>query len=327
VTGPTAETKFGLWATPKLALSIEYRPDLIDQIYAAGDPSSGVLFGTRHNDSLRILAWHATSFSVSDPRDLVRVLLAARHDPTLQTMQPLGWFVSHRDAGVSLSESDVEIFNNFFSEPWQVTLVLGRYRAGFFAREAEGQVRSDSSYQEFWIAAALRAKHLRWLWALPILFALVLAVLVIRTKSPEPVTPDFALRIQDDGQIYWDPASVRDSSRAEIDIQDGAQQSHFAITGAQLRQGQMFWQRHTGDVRVRMTVYPSKGSAVRESARLRVVTVTAPPAAPAQPEPDPEVKRLTLELHQERVLSDRLKNAVKALENRLGIDTAKKPPQ
>jgi hypothetical protein len=308
-------------------LSIEYREDLLDEIRAAGEGVSGVLFGTRADDSVRVIAWRQTSFSAKDPRDLVKLVLAAKQDPTLQSLQPVGWFVSRANGGISLGAPDLEIFDGFFSEPWQVALVLNGERAGFFAREAGGKLRSESSYREFTIEATPKAKYWRWLWAAPTVFAMVLAALMIKPERHEPVipvTPGFSLRIQDNGQINWDPAAVRASNRAEIDVEDGAQHSHFQVTSAQLRAGKLNWQRHTGDVHVRMTVYPAKGAAVREFARLKVSTITAP-APPPPAEPDPQVKKLTEQLHQEKVQTEKLRNMVKILENRLGIDGERKP--
>lgn len=327
MTPQTAETKFERWAVPEVALSIEYPPELMDEIRAAG---SGVLFGTHQDDSVRVsvrvLAWRPLAVASGESRDVVRLLLAAKQDAALEALQPLGWFVTHKSGGIALSASDIEIFDGFFPEQWQVTLVLGEQRAGFFVRETGSQLRSHSSYREFPIKAQPKAKHVRWLWAIPTLIAIILAGLLIKPQSPEPAAPNpgFALEIQQDGEIRWDSASVRQASRAEMDIQDGAQRSHFALTGAQLREGKLQWQRHTADVQVRMTVYSAKGAAARESARLRVATITvAAPPAPA--EPAPEVKKLTGELHQERVRSEKLKNMVKILENRLGIDGARKP--
>jgi hypothetical protein len=55
---------------------------------------------------------------------------------------------------VSLSPADVEIYNSFFPESWQVMLVIcpqgsSRAQAGFFAREAEDKLQSEASYQCF----------------------------------------------------------------------------------------------------------------------------------------------------------------------------------
>ncbi len=81
-------------------------------------------------------------------------LEVARQNPDLKDLRPVGWFVSHPRAGVSLSPSDLEIYNGFFPEAWQVSLVIcpqggGRAQAGFFFREAEDKLHSESSYQCF----------------------------------------------------------------------------------------------------------------------------------------------------------------------------------
>src|SRR5580704_7385968 len=83
----------------------------------------GVLFGTHEGDSLRILRWRPI-VAENDNREFVRLLLMAKQDPELRSFQPVGWFVSHPGADLSLSASDQEIFDGYFGEPWQVTLVL-----------------------------------------------------------------------------------------------------------------------------------------------------------------------------------------------------------
>jgi hypothetical protein len=317
------------------------------QFSGGGLDVGGVLFGTHQDNSLLILTWrpiaceHAEGpglcLSADDRRELVRLLLGAKQDTDLKSLQPVGWFLSHMRGDISLGAPDIEIFDGYFGEPWQVTLVLlpaaeGSVRAGFFVREDGGKLRSGSSYQEFTIdppgASPLKAKHLRWLWAIPTLLAMILAGVLIKPPRVEPVNPGIFLRIQGDGpalQINWDAnsTSVRGAKRAEMEIQDGAQPSHFQLAGAQLSSGKMVWQRHSGDVQVRMTVYPASGPAVRESARLLIATVSAPPPSAAPDTHAEELKRLNEELRQERVRSDKLQKMVKILENRLEIDTAR----
>jgi hypothetical protein len=354
----TAEAGFGRWTAPQIALSIEYKNEVMQEIRAAAAESlrqfasggldvGGVLFGAHQGDSIRILTWrpiaceHAEGpgfcLSADDRRELVRQLLAAKQDPELQSLQPVGWFLSHMRSDISLSAADIEIFDGYFGEPWQVALVIlpaaeGAARAGFFVREAGGKLRAGSSYREFSVDApvekTLKANYLRWLWAIPTLLAMVLAGVLIKPSHPEPVNVGIFLRIQGEGptiEINWDAksASVRGAKRAEMEIQDG-RASHVQLAGAQLSAGRMSWQRHGGDVQVRMTVYPAGGGAVRESARLVIATVAAP--ALRDPEPDThaeELKRLNEELRQERVRSEKLQNMVKILENRLEIDTGR----
>jgi hypothetical protein len=354
----TAETGFGRWTAPQIALSIDYKNEVMQEIRAAAAESlrqfasggldvGGVLFGTHQGDSIRILTWRPIScehaegpgfcLSADDRRELVRQLLGAKQDTELQSLQAVGWFLSRMRSDISLSAADMEIFDGYFAEPWQVTLVIlpaaeGAARAGFFVRETGGKLRAASSYQEFSIEApvekAPRPNYLRWLWAIPTLLAMVLAGVLIKPSHPEPVYPGIFLRIQGEGptlEINWDAssASVRGAKRAEMEIQDG-RASHVQMAGAQLRAGRMSWQRHGGDVQVRMTVYPAGGGAVRESARLLIATVAAP--APRDPAPDThteELKKLNEELRHERVRSDKLQKMVNILENRLEIDTGR----
>ncbi len=124
----------------------------------------GVLFGTRREDLIRILTWRpiacehgqgeSLQLSSGDRMNLAVQLEAARQNPDLKDLRPLGWFVSHLHGEVCLSLSDLEIYNGFFPETWQVTLVIcpkgsGRARAGFFVREAGDKLVSDASYQCF----------------------------------------------------------------------------------------------------------------------------------------------------------------------------------
>jgi hypothetical protein len=368
VIGKTAETSLGRWATPRIALSIEYRLDVMEKIRAQASQNlgqfasggldvGGILFGTHQDNSIRILTWRPIScehaegpalcLSADDRRDLVRQLLAAKQDTELQSLQPVGWFLSHIRGGVSLSAPDLEIFDGYFGEPWQVTLVLlpmadGAARAGFFVREAGGKLQTGSSYQEFIIQPAhatgrvapppraihLSAQHLRWLWAIPTLLAMVLAGVLIKPQHPDPVSQGISLRIQGNGpelQIKWDPnsTSVRGAKRAEMEVQDGSQPSRLKLAGAQLSSGTLAWQRRTGDVQVRMTVYPTGGAPVRESARLVIAMVNAPPPSPPPDTDAEELKKLNRELREERARSDKLQNMVKILENRLQIDTSR----
>lgn len=317
------------------------------QFSSGGLDVGGVLFGTHQDNSIRVLTWrpipceHAEGpelcLSSDDRRELVRLLLGAKQDPELQSLQPVGWFLSHMRGDISLTGPDLEIFDGYFGEPWQVALVLlpsaeGAARAGFFVREAGGGLKAGSSYKEFTIhppaANAPKANYLRWLWAIPTLLAMVLAGMLIKPPRAEPVNPGIFLQIQGDGpalQIHWDvnSTSVRGAKRAEMEIQDGGQTSHLQLAGAQLASGKMTWKRHTGDVQARMTVYPAGGAAVRESARLVIATVSAPPPSPAPDTHAEELKKLSEELHQERVRSEKLQNMVKILENRLEIDTAR----
>ena len=299
----------------------------------------GVLFGTRQETGIKIVSWRPFDFSAADRRELPRLFLAARSDGELSDLQPLGWFVSRPEGDLALHDADVGLSDDFFSEPWQVTLVFapsgGAIRARFFVRDAEGRLRADTGARDLVFEPLTRPMFDRDLavvwrclpWAIAALLAIILAgVLVARRPAAPPVVAGFALHMEDADpafEIAWDANSptIRDASRAEISVRDGNQASEITLDATQLRLGKVRRQRGTNDVEVRMKV----GQA-EESARLVIKTVSVP--AVAAPSPDPlegEVKRLNQELHQERVISDKLKQTVKILENTIAVDKARKP--
>jgi proteasome lid subunit RPN8/RPN11 len=169
------EFQFASWRVPQFARAVEYPLEVMEEIRAyacdellqlshGGDEVGGVLFGTRRDDLIRILTWRpiacdhtaGESFKLSnnDRMNLAVQLEVARQNPDLKDLRPLGWFVSHLRGDISLLPSDVETYHGFFPESSQVALVIcpkggGRASAGFFVREAQGRVQTDSSHQYF----------------------------------------------------------------------------------------------------------------------------------------------------------------------------------
>ena len=167
--------QFASWCVPQFPGAIEYPLEVMDEIRAfacdellqlshGGKEVGGVLFGTRREDLIRILTWRpiaceytqgqSLSLSFNDRMNLAVQLELARQNADLKDLRPLGWFVSHMQDSVSLSPSDLEIYNGFFPEAWQVALVIcphgsGRAQAGFFVREADHKLQAEASYQCF----------------------------------------------------------------------------------------------------------------------------------------------------------------------------------
>jgi proteasome lid subunit RPN8/RPN11 len=170
-----SDAKFGSWSVAESPVTVEYSLVAIEEIRHAvaegfqklsrgGVEVGGVLYGSRDGRIINVQSMRAIecehsrgpAFQLSEhDRELleeqVRRDLA---DPRLEGMICVGWFLSHTRSEIMLSESDLEIYSTFFGAPWQVTLVIrpgrgGSMRAGFFVREADGSVKSESSYQEF----------------------------------------------------------------------------------------------------------------------------------------------------------------------------------
>ncbi len=174
--GPHFE--FASWRVPQFQRAIEYPPEVMEEIRAfacdellqlshGGDDVGGVLFGTRREDLVRILTWRPIAcehtqgeglrLSYNDRMNLAVQLEVARQNADLKDLRPVGWFVSHLRGGVALLDSDLEIYNGFFPDAWQVAMVIcpkgnGRAQAGFFVREADAKVQADASYQSFELA-------------------------------------------------------------------------------------------------------------------------------------------------------------------------------
>jgi hypothetical protein len=170
-----SETSFGLWTVPGCPLEIEYTLSVIEEIRQVvaegyqrlsrgGIEVGGVLYGTHEGRTVRILAMreiaceHARGpgfqFSETDRDALAAQLAREKQEARLTPYSPVGWFVSHTRSDITLNQSDLEIYNEFFPAPWQVTFVVrpGRVlamRAGFFVREPDGSIKAGRSYQEF----------------------------------------------------------------------------------------------------------------------------------------------------------------------------------
>ena len=174
------EPESGVWVIEGRSPRIEYSLKVMDEICSTamgglqklsrgGIEVGGVLYGDHSENVVRIRAWRqipcehskgpAFVLSPSDTQGLESLLKL--EDPTLDGLQPVGWFVSHTKSEINLRSGDQEIFDRYFRHPWQVTLVLrpARHRgtdAGFFFRETDGAMRTASSYKTFSVAAFAR---------------------------------------------------------------------------------------------------------------------------------------------------------------------------
>ena len=76
----------------------------------------------------------------------------------------------------------------------------GAARAGFLRGMPAASLQAGSSYQEFTIAPRAvrprKAQHLRWLWAIPTLLAMILAGVLIKPPQSDTVNPGIFRRIQ-----------------------------------------------------------------------------------------------------------------------------------
>ena len=170
-----AGNEFGSWSVEGHAIEIEYAVAALEEVCAhavdglfrfrhGGMEVGGVLFGTADGDRIRVLTYrpleceHAFGprfvLSERDRAALKELLYAPRRERELRGLEPVGWYHSHTRSGVELSPRDLEIYDSYFPQRWQVALVVrpdhyGPARAGFFFRERTGTVHAEYSYGEF----------------------------------------------------------------------------------------------------------------------------------------------------------------------------------
>ncbi len=162
------------WRAPQCPFAIAYSGPLLEEIAREAEGSlnsprgetetGGVLFGKSGLECVEILAFrplpceHALGpgfiLSPKDEARLADLKLACGTDAALAGLEPVGWYHSHVASRIFLSERDLQVHNRHFGAPLQVALVLRPHadrptRAGFFFRDAAGQVQADASYQEF----------------------------------------------------------------------------------------------------------------------------------------------------------------------------------
>ena len=176
-----AASNVAVWNVPGHAIQIEYSAAVLEQIRLTavdgyhqvphgGVETGGILFGVDQENVVRITAWRpihceyakGPSFTLSerDEAALGRALMSFRADPELASLVPVGWYRSHTRSEILLSDGDLAFFNRFFPQSWQIGLIVrpGSFaptRAGFFFREANGDIRVQSSYREFMVAPVL----------------------------------------------------------------------------------------------------------------------------------------------------------------------------
>lgn len=166
------------WRFPQCPFPIECSCAVLEQIrreverarnaYREARETGGVLFGIHEREGIRILAArpllceHALGpgfvLSQKDEKRLAQIIAAPAADPELSGLEALGWYHSHLRSRIFLSERDLQLHDRYFGAPFQVALVIRREserpaRAGFFFREASGQMCAEASYEEFAIEA------------------------------------------------------------------------------------------------------------------------------------------------------------------------------
>jgi proteasome lid subunit RPN8/RPN11 len=166
------------WSFPQCSFLMECFSSVLEQIRREAEggrnlphgerETGGVLFGIHEPDRIRILASKPLQceyamgrgfvLSEKDERRLAQLITSPDTDPELNGLEALGWYHSHIRSRIFLSERDRQVHFRYFAAPYQIALVVhpgsdGQARAGFFFLEPSGDMRTESSYEEFTFGA------------------------------------------------------------------------------------------------------------------------------------------------------------------------------
>lgn len=372
---PSAAPEFHSWSAPAVPLTIEYLPEVLQEIRAVaveglrqlsrgGIEHGGLLFGTRGANSIRITSWrpiacehaHGPAFLLSqkDLTALEPLLESQNHEPDLDGLHVLGWFVAHTRSGVVMTEADLRFFEQYFPWSWQTTLILrpfkaGSAEAGFFVRDANGNLKSDASYRTFKLEPPARTEVVKrrasglesatepahssdtvatidppltrrraWIWAVPLLLAIGVLVWMWQRQTVPPKTPGFSFRAIDQGgdmRVEWDPNSepIRTATRGVLEIKDRDSPLLIALDTQRLNKGFFIYPPKSGDLQLHMTVYPRTGPPLDEFAKFVGPPAVAQSGSETLP-PAPVIVDDAAEVKRER---DQLRSQVDQLSKSL----------
>ena len=275
------------WCPPQSPLRIEFPPELLHDVRLEGaqpprrlplrwiprlnrvvNQSSGLLFGVRHDDEVRVLTARAD-----------------QSDSTPGGLSPVGTFVCRERGEVFLTDDDLA---NFESHQGVLALVVAGGRAGFFVREPDGSVQAIRSHEEFKVAdAASRPAsgrtnaavelpapaprswwQARLAWKRVAACAAFLVVPVGAFAYLQPLLPHMpiALAIREEaGQLVigWNAGALAQGSRLEI--QDGSERTILMLPA---NASSATYGPQGDDVEVRLSTDTRMGGAHWEAARF-----------------------------------------------------------
>jgi hypothetical protein len=185
-----------------------------------------------------------------------------------------------------------------------------------------------------------KKSKLRWLWSIPIVALLVFGALLVKERYFAETSPPatFALQLEDGlgGQmrIVWDKEAkpIRSAGRGVLDIVDGGKTQTLPLDASQLRQGNVTYPRHSGDVKVKLSVFQQNSNvASAEMAQF----LGSLPADQANDERQrawdkekaglqDEIKRLRSQLVRESARNQQLSTLNRILQTRLDRLSPKK---
>ncbi len=101
----------------------------------------------------------SAALSERERQALAALIAGTKADPELPGIEPVGWLRADPKNRLTLSRRDLEIFQYFFNEPWQLALMLRPVRsapakARFILRKADGSICPASAFQDVTVLGA-----------------------------------------------------------------------------------------------------------------------------------------------------------------------------
>src|ERR1700687_4646447 len=279
------------WCPPQSPLRIEFPPELLHDVrlevaqpprpfplrwlprlHRVVNQSSGLLFGVRHEEEVRVLAGRADA-----------------------GLDPVGIFVCRARGEELLTDDDLA---NFEKHQGILALVVAGGQAGFFVHEPDGSVQAIRSHEEFHVAdaaphpasrgasaAVLPPPVPRWwqaclAWRRVAACAGLLAIPAGGFAYLRPTLPHLPIALalrEEAGQLVigWNAGAVMDGSRLEI--LDGSERTILMLPADA---SSATYGPQSSDVEVRLTTDTRMGGAHWEAARF-VTRHKTPPASSA----------------------------------------------
>src|SRR5258708_22026670 len=136
----------------------------------------GVLFGNREETRVQIRDFRrlvleddfeqSAALAERERLALAALIAGTRADPELPGIEPVGWLRADPKNHLTLSKRDLDIFQYFFNEPWQLALMLrpvrsGPARARFILRKADGSICPASGIRDVIVSPAAESPVVR----------------------------------------------------------------------------------------------------------------------------------------------------------------------
>jgi hypothetical protein len=259
-------------AQPARALPLRWIPRLNRVV----TQSSGLLFGVRQENEVRVLAAHA--------------------DKRPDGLSPLGIFVCRARGEVFLTDDDLASFEK---QQGVLALVVAGGQAGFFVREPDGSVQAIRSHEEFRVAdAATRpvaeradataerpAPDRPWwgdhVWKRVAACAVLFLVPAGAFAYLRPLLPRLPIAValrEEAGQLVigWTAGALADGGRLEI--RDGSERNILMLPA---NTSSATYRPRGDDVEVRVSTDTRSGGAHWEAARFASPTPRGTSRTPA----------------------------------------------